>query len=141
MFEERHDGTDTAFHDFDRRRSGPGMRYRVFSDRLVATTQEGPIVPVPYRHRIRLNPVQAGYILVWYLPEAISLSSEDDDTVPTFHGLVEYAALYAAIACLDKEETDSSRLAVRLDRLASRIRTMAARDMGHPERIRDSEVW
>lgn len=141
LFADRHAGVQDERTGHYSQVRGSGMRYRVFTEQLAGTTMEGPITPNDYRHRIRLSPVEAGYIQVWYLPnpEPLVVSSPDDYVAVLFNGMVEYVAMFAAIRCLDKEESDSGPLRADLLAMESRIQAMGARDVGHPDSVRDVE--
>jgi hypothetical protein len=95
-----------------------------------------------YKHRIRINPVRDGYLLVWYVPMHPMLAEGDDQTCPSglvgFHGYEFYPAVFAATRMLTKEESDSSGLRADLEAMKTRIRAMAGmRDGGHPGMVQD----
>ena len=137
MFNERHSGSDEERYR-DTRLSRPRMRFRVFSEN-VQSISGMEIVGEDMVHRIRLQPVENGYILVWYIPVAPTLSS-DSDSLAGFHGYEEYPAIYAALRCARKAEEDWSSYAADLLAMRTRIETMAGmRDMGHPNRVQDFE--
>jgi hypothetical protein len=136
MFFERHSLRDTE----ESRLRRPNMRFRVFTEMVTTLITSGmEIISTstdPF-HRIRFTPVCSGYVLVWYIPIAPTLS-EDEDIVTGFHGYEEYPALYAAQRALIKEESDPSGVTAMLLSMQARIRTMAGvRDVGHPERVQD----
>ncbi len=130
MFDERH--TRQSVEHMDYRLYESKMRYRVFTE----TTTNSEAV-VSYVHRIRFQPIEAGNIMVWYLPAAPTLAIDADDWIP-FHGFDEFPALYAAKRMLAKEETDPSWINEMLSVLTAQIQSItAARDVGHPGRVQD----
>lgn len=67
------------------------------------------------------------------------LGGVDESDVDGLLDFVEYVPTYAAIRAMDKEESDSRPLQVRLSQLSARIQELAVnRDQGAPERISDS---
>lgn len=133
-FEERHAYTNTNYYPV-RSSLRPTMRYRVFTESVIDDVNGSPTTA--YFHRIRFNPVQSGFVQVWYLPNVPYLSSDTDFT-PSFYGFEEYPAIYAAIQALAKEESDTTPLQAKLEMLKGRIRIMAAaRDIGYPGKITD----
>ena len=103
------------------------------------------IVHGEYVPRIRFTPepTTATSITVWYIPHAPELST-DTDRWNGFNGWEEYAIVDAAIRCLEKEESDTSALEIRKQRLTQRLRNMApARDIGMGGTVQDvtSRKW
>lgn len=142
MFFDRHQGNlvDQGTRRVDRER----MHFRIFTEqvsRLSVAGGEAGLTTIGYEHRIRLNPLGSGWILVWYIPSPPSLST-DTDVVVGFHGYEEYVSLYAAIRALRKEESDWGSLMADLEAMKTRIRNMGSnRDMGHPSRVQDMSQW
>jgi len=138
MFNERHSGSDEERYR-DTRLSRPRMRFRVFSEDITVDDSGEDGVVTNAAHRIRLQPVENGYILVWYIPVAPVLAS-DTDVLVGFHGYEEYPAIYAALRCARKAEEDWTGFAADLMAMRTRIEAMAGlRDMGHPTRVQDFE--
>jgi hypothetical protein len=76
---------------------------------------------------------------LWYVPLITELSA-DGDTLNGYNGWDEYPVLKAAIMALEKEESDTSSLSLRLEQLRLRIEAMAEnRDQGQPMRIQDND--
>lgn len=99
------------------------------------------------RYRLRedklwLNPLSAlggRTVRLWYVPLAPELSL-DGDTLQGFNGWDEYIVLRAAIIALEKEESDTSALSMRLEQLRLRVEAMSGnRDQAQPMRIQDNE--
>ena len=136
-FEERHQRRYAPqLHHNDRWGDGhASMRYRVFTERIIDDVNGNPTTA--YFHRIRLSPVRAGYVQVWYIP-LVPILANDADFVPAFGGFEEYPAIFAALHALMKEESDIGPMTLKLESLKQRIRIMAAaRDVGWPGRIGD----
>jgi len=117
-------------------------QYRVLSSNKTVTvaTSEGSTETSTHVNLIRLNDAVDGYLYVWYWPE-VPVLTDDTDAFPFFHGFEEFPSLVAAIMMLSKEESDSSSLKSRLNRLKERISTMAASRAVAPERIQDTEMY
>lgn len=83
-------------------------------------------------------PVQSGQsIIVKYVPLPLRLVS-DADTFDGFGGWEEYVVVDAAMKCLEKEESDTGALALRLAKMTARIQNMAPnRDGWQPSRRQD----
>jgi hypothetical protein len=100
------------------------------------------------------NPLQGGAVELWYVPQML-LFSADDDTIgsvyagdgtideptpipPLVRGWEDYVALGAAIKLLNREESDSSALLREQTGIGKRIIALAEpRDTGEPQRIQD----
>lgn len=79
--------------------------------------------------------------VIEYVAEFPRLADEDD-VINLRSGWEEYAVLYAAIQCKDKEESDVSVLVAMLDRCRSRIqRSHKARDISAPNKVVDTDDW
>lgn len=92
-----------------------------------------------YAPQIRFTPipVAANAINVWYIPHAPVLAAATD-VWNGFNGWEEYPIVDSAIKCLEKEESDTSALELRKQRLINRIQSMSQkRDGGFPERVTD----
>lgn len=73
-----------------------------------------------------------------YVPVLAELSA-DGSTLNGYNGWEEYVILRAAISALDKEEQDTGKLDLSLERLRLRIEAMAPnRDQFQPKRIQDT---
>lgn len=131
MFKERYLGRSGAVHPGQEGWAGDAM-YRVYSE-VNATT--GVLT-----HNIRFSvlPDGATTIRIWYIPHAPFLDG-DADVLDGMNGWEECVVISAAIRCLEKEESDTSALFLRLELLKQRIKSIASfRDMGHPMRVWDS---
>lgn len=140
MFADRHSPT-TSTHVYGNR-VHRFMRYRTFAEereQYFDDPDSGPMwIADGWFNRIRFDPIEAGYALIWYVPQAPLLSS-DTDVYPHWHGFQLYPALFAAQIALDKEETDSTPVAGRLSRMKDRLyRMAAARDAGHAEQVQNT---
>lgn len=81
-----------------------------------------------------------GTYRVWYVPGYTALSADVDTIDTRVDTWNEFIVVKAAIAALNKEESDTSVLERQLATLTQRIHTMArARDAGEPDRIAD--IW
>lgn len=100
----------------------------------VYAINEGEYVP---RIRFIPEPSGANEVTVWYIPHAPELT-DDADVWNGFNGWEEYVVVDSAIKALEKEESDTSALEVRKERLMRRISSMSqARDQGYPDRVTD----
>lgn len=102
----------------------PDIRYRIIGDNLHFTPSRA---------------IGGRSARLWYVPLITELSS-DGDTLVGYNGWDEYIVLRSAIMALEKEESDTSALSLRLEQLRQRIEQMAdGRDQGEPMRIYDNE--
>ncbi len=117
-------------------------QYRILSSNKTVTVSslEGSTVVNSQVNLLRLNDAVDGYLYVWYWPE-VPILTDDTDSFPFFHGFEEFPSLVAAIMMLAKEESDTTELKSRLNRLKERISTMAASRAVAPERIQDTERY
>jgi len=80
-------------------------------------------------------------ITIWYIPIFTPMIEADqiDDVMPFLApGWEEYAVVSASIKCLQKEESNTKDLEIRLRRIANRIDGIAMnRDAGAPYRVID----
>lgn len=104
-------------------------------------------VPVAYRllnTEITFLPFTAsGYtVQVSYVPFFTDLAL-DADTLEVYNGWSEWIVLDAAMKLLEKESTDTSQLAARLQRTEERLLSqIQSRDRSFPETVVDVEpVW
>lgn len=92
--------------------------------------------------KLWFNPLSAlggRLVRLWYVPLAPELSA-DGDTLQGFNGWDEYIVLRSAIIALEKEESDTSALSMRLEQLRLRIEAMSGnRDQAQPMRIQDND--
>jgi hypothetical protein len=88
-------------------------------------------------------------ITLWYVPQLqvthsssiTNLLVDGSDTVNFDNGWEKYIVLHAAKAMLDKEETNSDRLAAELQQVEAHIEAEAEfRDMANPRQIVDVEA-
>lgn len=87
--------------------------------------------------RFTPEPTTATSMTVWYIQHAPELSNSTD-VWNGFNGWEEYAVVDAGIKCLEREESDTSTLELRKQRLIRRIQSLAgSRDQGFPERTTD----
>lgn len=92
-----------------------------------------------YAPQIRFTPIPtaATSINIWYIPHAPVLAT-DEDLWNGFNGWEEYPIVDSAIKCLEKEESDTSALELRKQRLYTRIQSLSQkRDGGFPESVTD----
>lgn len=100
------------------------IRYRLIGDNL---------------HFTSFDSIGGRTARLWYVPLITELSA-DGDTLSGFNGWDEYIILHAAIAALDKEEQETSKLELKLEKLKLRIEAMSEdRDQSNPMRIQDNE--
>lgn len=86
----------------------------------------------------------AGDYQVWYIPNVIPLSADDDELPTDIDRWKEYVIADAAIKCLLKEESDASGLMGEKAEMEKRITNMGSnRDAGSPERVQDvrNNLW
>lgn len=95
-------------------------------------------------HRVRVWPVpdKAYTITTWYIPQPVDLTT-GGSLVGGLNGWEDYVVVDAAIKCLQKEESDTSALEMRKQRLIDRISTLASvKNQGDTEYIADTEeLW
>lgn len=97
------------------------VRYRIMGDNLKINPREQ--APATYK--------------LWYIPLFTPLV-DDADTVNGYNGWEYYIVLDAAIKCLDKEESSTTKLERKKKELLERIEEMAAnRDADQPETVQD----
>ena len=76
---------------------------------------------------------------VWYYRIPLTLDA-DSEVWDGFNGWEEYATVFAATKLLQKEESDTSHLLLRLNQLSERIRDLSNnRDQGENEKVVDVE--
>ena len=100
----------------------PNIRYRIVGTNI----------------RLQPEPAAVYAFTLHYVPTAMRLISTTDTIESEIvDGWSEYIVLDAAIKCLNKEESDTTGLSARLERMRERIMSMAERDEGEPERVVD----
>lgn len=103
--------------------SGERLMYRLVGDRLFFTPK----------------PTAGDTVEIWYVPQHAKLV-EDNDKVSyaVVNGWETFVAVGAAIQCLGKEESDTTRLENEKARIGMRIQAASRnRNAGRPKRIRD----
>ena len=82
-------------------------------------------------------------IRVWYVPEPPTLATGSGVTSIALKPMwMDYLTSKAAIECLVKEESDSSRLQGKVARLEEKIKSQAMkRDYTIPETMDDASIW
>jgi len=134
MLDERHDRTH-----YSARPSAYGnttnLRYR-----LSGTVKSTAPNIGTYNHRITFKPSPPAGLSVTliYIPHAPVLATGATDVWDGFNGWEEYVVVDSAIKCLEKEESSTTALERRKERLIQRINGLAsAHDDGFPERVTD----
>lgn len=83
------------------------------------------------------NPVQAGFVNLWYVPAATKLVA-DIDTFDGVNGYEEFIVWDVAMKLKTKEESDVSIEMMEKQRIIKRIQEAASqRDIGEPWRVTD----
>lgn len=91
-------------------------------------------------NRLKIIPADQapGDYQLWYTPDFVHLSADDDELYTEADRWVEYIIADAAIKCLLKEESDTSGLVAEKEEMTRRVRNMAAnRDASAPQRVQD----
>lgn len=85
------------------------------------------------------TPSAGQQIRLWYIPRLTELLQDTDISTLGISGWIEYAIVRAAIYCLAKEESDTTKLEQQLLFIKARIEESAAnRDAGQPDKISDT---